>query len=277
MRTGSISVIVRCKDKAETIERTFASIRAQTLESEIVVVDSGSRDGTLAMARQWADVVVEIPPATFTFGRALNVGARAATGSIHAAVSAHVELPDDRWLERAAAHLAQPGVAGASGSSFNADGDVLLEPVPQTIADWIPTWGFSNTAAAWRQQVWTEHLFDERMSACEDKEWAWRVLRAGWSIVIDPWLVVSGVHRRRAGVRDLWRRCTAENYELVLRTAMQPVGARDAISRWWSDITPDERTPPLLQRLSYFRAIEIAGSYIGSRRALRVRARGGDA
>jgi glycosyltransferase involved in cell wall biosynthesis len=273
MGADSISVIVRCQDKADTIEKTFASIRDQTLASEIVVVDSGSKDGTLAIARRWADVIVEIAPEEFTFGRSLNIGAGAASGNIHAAVSAHVALPDDLWLERVVEHLARDRVAGASGSLDRPDGGVLLEPFCQRLDDWEPNWGFNNTAAAWRAKAWADHRFDEEMSACEDKEWAWRVLRSGWSLVLDPRLAVPSVHRRRAGLRDLLRRCTAETYELVLRTDMPPVGARDAVSRWWSEVARDEETPPILQRLSYFRMTEIAGSYIGSRQAVRHSAR----
>jgi rhamnosyltransferase len=266
---ASISVIVRCKDKADTIEAAFASIRDQTVAAEIVVVDSGSTDGTLDIARRWADRVVEIAPREFSYGRALNVGADAALGDVHAALSAHVTFPHREWLERATEHLARDGVAGASGHVTRADGEVLLEPVDQGFEQWVPTWGFTNTAAAWRADVGREHRFDEAMSACEDKEWAWRVLRAGWRVVIDPWLAVSGIHRRRAGVRDLLRRCSAETRELVLRTDMAPVGARDALSRWWNDVSRDDETPPLLHRLSYFRMTEIAGSYIGSRQAIR--------
>jgi len=266
---AAISVIVRCKDKADTIEAALASIRDQTLPAEIVVVDSGSTDGTLDIARRWADAVIEIAPAAFSYGMALNIGAEAARGDFHAALSAHATLPHREWLGRATDHLARDGIAGASGHVTRADGEVLLEPFDQGYEDWMPTWGFTNTAAAWRADVWREHRFDEVMSACEDKEWAWRVLRAGWRVVIDPWLAVSGIHRRRAGVRDLLRRCSAETRELVLRTDMPPVGMRDALSRWWNDVGDDEETPPLLKRLSYFRVTEIAGSYIGSRQAVR--------
>jgi rhamnosyltransferase len=269
MGLDSISVIVRAKDKADTIERTFASIRRQTVQSEIVVVDSGSTDGTLDIARRYADVIVEIPSHEFTFGRALNVGAATASGEFHAAVSAHVALPTDEWLVRTADHLRRDRVAGASGSLDRPGGGILLEPFYQGLEDWHPSWGFTNTAAAWRAEVWRTHPFDEGMSACEDKEWAWRVLRSGWLLAFDPQLVVRGVHRRRAGLRDLLRRCTAESYELVLHTGMQPVTARGAVSRWWSDVVRDEETPPMFQRLSYFRATEIAGSYIGSRQARR--------
>jgi glycosyltransferase involved in cell wall biosynthesis len=273
MEANVISVIVRSKNKADTIGRTFDSIRRQTIPSEIVVVDSGSTDATLDIARRYADVIVEIPGDEFTFGRSLNIGAAAATSDLHAAVSAHVALPNDGWLARAAHHLRRKGVAGTSGSLDRPDGRILLEPFEQGLDDWQPNWGFTNTAAAWRAETWRDQPFDEAMSACEDKEWARRVLRAGWRLVLDPQLVVRGVHRRRAGLRDLLRRCTAESYELVLRTDMPPTSARDAVARWWGDVLRDEQTPPVFQRLSYFRATEIAGSYLGSRQAKRQAAR----
>ena len=87
--TARASVIVRTKDKADTVEATFAALRPQTVPVEVVVVDSGSTDGTLEIARRHADRLVEIPAEAFTFGRALNVGAAAATAPVHFALSAH--------------------------------------------------------------------------------------------------------------------------------------------------------------------------------------------
>jgi rhamnosyltransferase len=264
----AVSVIVRCRDKADTIEATFASIRAQTVPSEVVVVDSGSTDGTLEIARSSADVLVEIAPHEFSFGRALNVGAAAAHGTVHAALSAHTRFPRDDWLERALDHLRHDDVAGASGSLDRPDGRPLLEPFYQGAADWVAGWGFSNTAAAWRASVWRDHRFNEDMTASEDKEWAWRVILAGWRIAFDPLLVVPAGHRRGAGVRDLLRRSSAETSELVSHIGMPPVGAREALASWWSEIVRDEQTPPMLQRLNYYRLTEILGSYIGSRQAI---------
>ena len=264
----AVSVIVRCRDKADTIEATFASIRAQTVPCEIVVVDSGSTDGTLEIARSSADALVEIAPHEFSFGRALNVGAAAAHGTVHAALSAHTRFPRDDWLERALDHLRHDDVAGASGSLDRPDGRPLLEPFYQGAADWVAGWGFSNTAGAWRASVWREHRFNEDMTASEDKEWAWRVILAGWRIAFDPLLVVPAGHRRGAGVRDLLRRSSAETRELVSHIGMPPVGAREALASWWTEIARDEQTPPVLQRLNYYRLTEILGSYIGSCQAI---------
>ena len=72
--SGEASVIVRCRDEVRTLERTLESLRRQTVDPEIVVVDSGSSDGSLEVARRYADQLIEIPPETFTFGHALNVG-----------------------------------------------------------------------------------------------------------------------------------------------------------------------------------------------------------
>ena len=83
------SAIVRVKDEAGPIRHALDSLRRQTVPVEIVVVDSGSTDGTLEVARAVADRLVEISPERFTYGHALNVGAAAASGRVHIALSAH--------------------------------------------------------------------------------------------------------------------------------------------------------------------------------------------
>jgi len=58
MRTA-VSVIVITRDEEANLERCLASARA--IASEIVVVDSGSTDRTVDIARRLADVVIEQP------------------------------------------------------------------------------------------------------------------------------------------------------------------------------------------------------------------------
>ena len=83
------SVIVRAKNEARGIERTFKSLRRQTVPVEIVVVDSGSTDGTVEIARRWCDRLVEIPAESFTYGYSLNCGAEVALAPFHFSLSAH--------------------------------------------------------------------------------------------------------------------------------------------------------------------------------------------
>ena len=44
------SVVVRAKNKQATIERTLRALRAQTVQAQVIVVDSGSTDSTLDIA-----------------------------------------------------------------------------------------------------------------------------------------------------------------------------------------------------------------------------------
>ena len=62
-------MIVRSKNSERTIERTLRIVRAQTIEAEIIVVDSGSRDRTLEIARRWGDQSGSHPPSSRTAAR----------------------------------------------------------------------------------------------------------------------------------------------------------------------------------------------------------------
>lgn len=271
MPEAPASVVVRSKDSGATIAAALESMAGQTVRPEIVVVDSGSTDETLAIARGFADRIVEIAPHEFSFGGALNVGARAASAPVVFALSSHTRAPDEHWVERALAHHRDPRVAATSGMRLRPDGMPLLDPVrlDRHSVRATPYWGFSNTAASWRRELWERFPFNEAMEACEDKEWSWRVASAGYEVVIDPRLTPSQLHRRRAGTRALFDRSRREARELAAHAEMPPLPLRAALERWWSDL-PDELVyPPLFYRLNYFRAAEIAGRYVGEREGRR--------
>jgi rhamnosyltransferase len=265
-----VSVVVRTRDKLGTLPGTLASIRRQTVGCEVIVVDSGSTDGTLDYARSHADQLLTMEPGEFSFGRALNLGAEAARAPVVAAVSAHAVLPHEAWLRVALEHLGRDAVAGTSGR-WNRPGEAvpLEEPFVQTAGRWAGGWGFSNTASAWRRDVWLIHPFDEGMRACEDLEWSWRVLQAGWRIVIDPRLAVSGEHRRQTGLLTLFRREALEREELCRSTPTPPITARQAASEWWRYMPANSRWPPAIRRLSPHRITEYSGRWLGGRRARR--------
>ncbi len=75
MPTATPSVVVRAKNKEQTIERALRGLRDQTVETEVILVDSGSTDRTVEIARPYCDQVISIPAEAFTYGRALNLGA----------------------------------------------------------------------------------------------------------------------------------------------------------------------------------------------------------
>jgi glycosyltransferase involved in cell wall biosynthesis len=78
------SVVVRAKDKQATIERTLRAVRDQSVAAQLIVVDSGSTDATVEIARSFGAEVIEIPAAAFSYGGGLNIGTRQATGALGA-------------------------------------------------------------------------------------------------------------------------------------------------------------------------------------------------
>jgi rhamnosyltransferase len=265
----SASVIVRAKNQRDLLEQALRSLHAQTIRPEIIVVDSGSTDGALDVAHAHADRVVEIAPQDFSYGGALNQGARAATGDIHFALSSHCRAERPDWIERALAHYADDRVAGTHGCRQLPDRRPLTTTFLQDAdhARRHPYWGFSNHASSWRAQVWADHPFDETLDACEDKAWAWSVMDDGWLIAVDPELDITKKHRTRAGVRALYERSEREAHALATVMPLPPRGPASAVKAWWE--VPQDGRPALRHRLNYFRMVEAAGRWAGERRARR--------
>jgi rhamnosyltransferase len=263
---AAASVIVRARDKADTIERTLRALRAQTAEPEIIVVDSGSRDASVRIARRFCDVLVETPPEQFSYGGALNRGARLASAPVHFALSAHCAPRDPDWIERSLAHYRNPRVAATAGGRRLPDGTPLRAPFLQDAAHARrhPFWGYSNHAASWRADVWREFQFDERLPAAEDREWSWRVLEAGWRIVVDP---VLDIERRRGLSEGLLAWFRRRRREMVAHTMFEEhvsYDLRDLAREWWAG-EPLDRRILLRRRLSPGRTVGLAGKYVGAR------------
>jgi glycosyltransferase involved in cell wall biosynthesis len=113
----SVSVIMTVLNEGGAICRLLDSLVAQTRQpDEVVIVDGGSRDDTVARARGYADrlpirVVIE-PGANISQGR--NRAIAAAQSEVIAATDAGVYL-DPRWLEALTAPFANAGVQTAAG------------------------------------------------------------------------------------------------------------------------------------------------------------------
>jgi glycosyltransferase involved in cell wall biosynthesis len=110
----SISVIVPAYNAEATLGACIESLRSQTLPAaEIIVVDDGSRDRTVEVARQRGATVIALERNGGP-GVARNAGAAAATGEILAFTDSDCVPPPD-WLERITAPLAAVGVVAATG------------------------------------------------------------------------------------------------------------------------------------------------------------------
>lgn len=87
-----VSVVVPTLDEADAIERTLDHLAAQPGVDEVIVVDGGSADRTVAAARRHPSAPVVL---TTTAGRAgqMNTGAAAARGELLVFLHADTRLP----------------------------------------------------------------------------------------------------------------------------------------------------------------------------------------
>src|SRR6266540_6790595 len=81
---STIGVVIRTLNESELIGRCLEMLRRQrpAVDLDILVVDSGSTDATVAIARSHGARIVEIPPAEFGYSTALNLGIEEVRGDL---------------------------------------------------------------------------------------------------------------------------------------------------------------------------------------------------
>ena len=95
------SIVIRTLNEARHLDDLLRAIAGQHcpgLDWEVVIVDSGSSDGTLEIAARHPCKLVHITRQEFSFGRSLNRGCEAAAGDILVMISGHCVPVDSGWL-----------------------------------------------------------------------------------------------------------------------------------------------------------------------------------
>lgn len=260
-------MVIRARDEAASIGAVLDRLAAQALVPEVIVVDSGSRDATVAEVRRRAGVeLLELPAAEFTFGRALNLGARAASAPVIAALSAHAMPPDDGWTARIAGWFEDPSVACVFGETVDPGFRPLPGPFRQDAAHARdhPYWGYGNGSGAFRAAWWREAPFREDLPGAEDREWALRVLAARDAVcVLDPALAVHHDHSRDP-LRACFARYSREARGFAMFLDLPPYPARAAVAEWWTD--QGGHRSRARARLDPRRMARLAGKWHGRRR-----------
>ncbi len=95
----AVSVAIPVRDGGEPLAGTLRALACQSVEHELLICDSGSRDGSVAVARAHGARVLEIAPGQFNHGATRNLLVREARGARVALLTQDAEPADERWLE----------------------------------------------------------------------------------------------------------------------------------------------------------------------------------
>src|ERR1039457_651035 len=98
--TASVTVAIPVRDGGPLLAGTLAALARQSVEHELLVCDSGSRDDSMGVARSHGARVLEIPPAQFSHGGTRNLLVSEARGERVALLTQDAGPADERWLER---------------------------------------------------------------------------------------------------------------------------------------------------------------------------------
>ncbi|WP_273847041.1 glycosyltransferase family 2 protein [Rubrobacter calidifluminis] len=228
---GEVSVVVLTRNAGPGFGLLLERMAAQRGDFvvEVVVVDSGSDDGTVETARRFGALVHEIPPGSFDHGAARNLGVSLSRGEYVAFVVQDALPADGGWLSAMVEDLeGDPSVAGVYGRQLPrpeatpltrvlARGSLAsserrrVQRAPRGLGALTPAErrlaaAFDDVSSCIRRSVWEEIPFEEGGFG-EDLRWGRRVVEAGYALVYEPRSVVYHSHER--GFRyDLRRRYT---------------------------------------------------------------------
>lgn len=195
------SIIIRCYNEEQHIGRLLSGLMQQTVRDvEIIVVDSGSTDATVAIASRYPIKLVTIRPEDFSFGRSLNLGCRHATGEFLVMASAHVYPVYTDWLEQLLKPFDDPSIGLTYGKQRG--NSVTQYSEHQIFATWFgeesvtyQSHPFCNNAnAAVRRALWEQLPYDETLTGLEDLDWAKRAMKLGHRIAYSADAEIIHVH-----------------------------------------------------------------------------------
>ena len=208
------SIVIRAYNEEKHIRRLLEGIRQQTIKDvEIVLVDSGSTDGTVRIGESFAARIVRIPSAEFTFGRSLNLGMQAARGEFIVIASAHVYPVYPDWLESLLRPFEDDKIALTYGKQRGPETAKFSEQ--QIYHQWYPDVGkprqetaFCNNAnAAIRKSLWEMNPYDETLTGLEDLAWAKWAKEQGYAITYVAEAEIIHIHHETPqGVFNRYRR-----------------------------------------------------------------------
>lgn len=213
-----LSIVIPVKNGMDTLPNLINGIQDQTRfeDCEVVVLDSGSTDGSVEYLQQFEFVtIVPIDPKTFNHGATRNLGVTHAKGDLVLLTVQDASPTSENWLQNFMEHFNDDEVMGVCGQQIVPhDKDKnphewfrpQSEPVPQIFQYKKPedflalsglrkrqVCGWDDVNAMYRKTALQELPFEPLMFG-EDMLWARMALERGFKLVYDYNIRVNHYH-----------------------------------------------------------------------------------
>lgn len=251
----NISIIIRTLNESIYLPILLDRLSRDhlALQSEVIVVDSGSTDLTPQIARNHGARVLNIKRDEFSFGRSLNIGCAEARGEILVFISGHCVPASAEWLSLLTAPLLNGTAAYSYGRQIGGPKTLFSEHLvfnkyfPPSREEAQDGCFCSNANAALLKSCWKHNRFREDLTGLEDMELAKRILTGGGEVHYLPEAVVYHYHH------ETWQQIKRryEREALALRHILPEihVNLMDSIGFFFAGVFGDARKALSQRRL----------------------------
>ncbi|MDA9983205.1 glycosyltransferase [Gammaproteobacteria bacterium] len=299
-RELQVSIVIPTYNGGSLFEDCLARIFEQQVEFvyEVIVIDSGSIDGTLQILKKYPVQVSTIPNSAFNHGSTRNRGIEISSGELVVLITQDAIPANDYWLSNLVKNFEDKAVAGVYCRQVPREtADVLtkrnldnwLAGRPNRVVNYVARktayacltpmerlqlCTIDNVCCCIRKSVWEKTPF-VKANFAEDLEWGKEVILAGYKIVYEPEAVV--VHSHDRSVLYEYKRtylCHRRLYQLHgLHTIPK---LKYAFSNYFNDVVTDARyvliqeknrarALLLLLKLPILSLAKIVGQYKGAK------------
>ena len=222
--TYDVTVAMLTRDAIDTIERSLAAVVDQRTARrvEMLVLDSGSTDGTMEVFSRYPVRVKAIPQAEFNFGATRDLAYQEARGGIVVNLSQDAIPKTHDWLENLLRPLDGEGIGASCGSSVP-DPERHSRQFPwerngyfyftREIRKFVRRYGrglsFANSAV--RREVWERLRLDAQPTG-EDFQFQIKLKGAGLQVAFP--IDAEVLHHHDYALRSLFNRCRNEGLAL---------------------------------------------------------------
>ena len=248
MSDPPVSIIMRSFNEGWALRETLPAVQAQEYKNwELIVVDSGSTDGSADLIRKAQPRhFIQIKPEDYNPSRVMNEGMRLARSEFGIFLNADATPQSAHWLRPLVESLLEPANAAVFGRQI---------PRPDCRAvyasDYERCFGTNRASAGWdhffsmvssglRRDIWSKRGFLEKMQYSEDDEYTRWCRNQGYNVVYCPESVV--MHSHNYAPEQAYRRSFGEARALAAVWTGKPADfnwPRTVLLGWLADLGRD--------------------------------------
>ncbi len=250
MKDSLVTIVMRSFNEGWALRKTLPALKRQDYRNwELIVIDSGSTDGSIEMIRSFGPkTLIQIKQHEYVPGRVLNQGLRLAGSNNVVFLNADATPQGDNWLRPLVTALQNEGVAAVFGRQI---------PRPNCAAvyasDYERCFGAHRESAGWdhffsmvssglRKDIWSQRGFLENLQYAEDDEYTRWCKDQGYAVRYCPESVA--MHSHNYAPDEAYRRSFGD----AMAQASSSIGGRKDLNflktflgGWLRDVSKDVR------------------------------------